>query len=72
VAQFKYLQDIIVLGMLVNGERKDTGGRFIKLKEHGELAGKVEVEVNTISLHFPPERIMDAQEYWDKKRKEEK
>jgi hypothetical protein len=72
VAQFKYLQDIIVLDMICNGERRDAGGRFIKLKTHGELAGKVEVEVNSISLHFPPEKVVDAQGYWDKKRKEDK
>lgn len=56
--------------MLVNGERQDTGGRFIELKKHGPMAGMAEVEVNTIRLHIKPERLVDTQEYWDKKRKE--
>ena len=69
---FKHLQDIIILQMLVNGEHQDIGGRYIQFKPHGPMAGMAEVEVNTIRLHIKPERIVDAQEYWDKKRKEDK
>lgn len=68
--QFKYLQHIIVLGMIVNGESRDVGGRFIRIRPTGDNKGMAEVEVNTVLVNFPPDKIMDAQEYWDKKRKE--
>jgi hypothetical protein len=64
---FKYLQEIIVLNMLIHGERQDVGGRFICIKTSGEKVGQAEVEVNTIRLHYPLDRIVDAVEYWDKK-----
>ena len=65
--QFKHLQEVVILGLLVHGERVDSNGRFIGYKISGPLAGQVEVEVNTIRLHFPVDRVVDAKEYWDKK-----
>lgn len=67
--QFKYLQEVIILQMLINGERVDMGGRFIGIKATGEKKGQAEVEVNTIRLFVPVERVVDSQQYWNNKRK---
>jgi hypothetical protein len=69
VAQFKYLHDIVVLQMAINGDRMDMNGRYIGTKDHGPKAGLFEVEVNTIRIHVEPSRVVDAQAYWNEKNK---
>ena len=59
---FKPFQKVIVLNLLINGDRKDSWGlvqRYVK--------DKVEVEVNSVYLLLSEDRLMDYEEYWEKK-----
>lgn len=67
MSNFKYLQEVIVLNMLINGTHRDTGGKFIKDVIAGPDIGKLEIEINTVYVRLPEERVVDAKDYWDKK-----
>jgi len=69
--RFKYNQHVMVLGMLVNGERIDMGG-FVQGYGRGPATrNKVEVTVNGVHLYFEEDRLMDFSEYWERKRANE-
>ena len=65
--EFKEGQELIVLGMLINAERVDVGARYIA-PARGSKRGQHIVMVNGVRLHFPADRLMDAEEYWRLKR----
>lgn len=67
MSNFKYLQEVIVLEMLINGTRRDAGGKFIQDIKSGPDSGKLEIEINTVYVRLPEERVVDAKDYWDKK-----
>jgi hypothetical protein len=64
--KFSNYQKVIVLNLIVNGERRDSWGlvqRYVK--------DKVEVEVNSVFLLLTEDRLVDYDAYWEQKRKEE-
>lgn len=65
--EFKEGQELIVLGMLINGERVDMGGRYVE-PARGSKRGQHIVLVTGVRLHFPADRLVDAEEYWRLKR----
>lgn len=72
MSKFKELQDVIVLNMLFNDKRIDAGGKYLGQNIFGGNKGLHRVRVNGVELNFPLDRLVDAQEYWDKKNKEKK
>jgi hypothetical protein len=66
---FRPDQEIIVLNFLVDGERRDIGARY---EGEGRGANKHNhvVRVMGTRVHVPLTKIVDAQEYWDAKRRE--
>lgn len=61
---FKPYQTIMVLNMWHDGSRYDMRGTFIKEVSNGLNAGQIQVEVNTIKVHFPETQLMDFEEYF--------
>jgi len=64
---FKEGQELIVLGMLINGDRIDMGARYVEPARRSKRGQHI-VLVNGVRLHFPTDRLVDAEEYWRLKR----
>lgn len=67
--EFKEFQEVIVLNLLVDGERRDMGARY-EGPGRGNNRNKHVVLVMGTRIHVELERIVDAQEYWNKKNRE--
>lgn len=65
---FKEGQEVIILNMLLNGDRRDAGGRYVG-PGRGSKKNKHIVTVMGTHIHVDLDKIVDAQEYWDKKNK---
>jgi hypothetical protein len=50
LSNFKEYQDIVVLGMLCNGNRIDATGKYISLNIYGSNKGLHKVKINGIDL----------------------
>ncbi len=57
------MNDIVVLGLLINGERADVPGAL--LKNTRSNVGFVTVKVNGATIRVPESSIMNAQTYFD-------
>jgi hypothetical protein len=65
---FRECQDIIVLDFMINGERRDVGGRYERPAK-SDSGTRHWVIINTVRLTVDEDKIVDAQAYWDSKRK---
>ncbi len=53
----------MVLGHWENNSRFDVRATFIKVCTDGPNKGMVQVELNTVKVHFPIEKVMDYETY---------
>ena len=67
--KFKNYQRVVVLGMIINGDRRDCNAM---IEGFHLTTGKYIVNVNTILVYLPEDKLMDFGEYWDLKNKEKK
>lgn len=70
--KFKAMQQVMIVDIVINGYRRDSSGRVIQYMTRGIHKGKIEVEINTVRLYYDESKLIDANEYWDKKNKEGK
>lgn len=68
---FKETQEVVVLNMLIDGDRRDVGGRYVS-KGKGTNKHRHIVSIMGTYIHVELERIVDAVEYWKKKNSEVK
>jgi hypothetical protein len=63
---FRLEQEVIVLGFLIDGERRDAGGRY-EGPGRGSNKDKHVVRIMGVRVHVEESKIVDAKEYWDKR-----
>lgn len=61
----------MVMQMIVNGSRRDVIGRYVS-PGRGSNKGRHVVMVNGVRVHVNEDQLGDAQEYWDKRNRENK
>lgn len=69
--KFREGQQVVVLNMLINGDRRDMGGYVVGQGRGKPVRDKIEVKVNGVSLYFPEDRLVDYEEYWASRNKNE-
>lgn len=72
MSKFKPYQEVMVLGFVVNGTRRDVPARFIQYCTNAARRGKVEVMINTVSITLEESQLVDLEAYWKEKNKESK
>ncbi len=55
---------VMVLGHLYNDVRCDCRGLYIGVVNRGTFKGQHKVEVDTVAIHVPLERLMLVEEYF--------
>jgi hypothetical protein len=67
--KFKNYQRVVAIGFLINGERRDVNS----MVEGFDLrSNKYWVNVNSVVVLLPEDRLEDFNEYWTKKNGESK
>lgn len=61
---FQYGDAVVVLGILMNGDRVDAPAKYKGIMQSGPKKNCAIIELNTIKLYLEPDGFMNAEEYF--------
>ncbi len=68
--KFGNFQEVVIPGFMVNGNRMDIGGLIIS-NDFRVNRGKYKVRIDGVLFLLSEEKLVDATEFWQNKRKEQ-
>lgn len=70
--KFNLYQQVIITGFIINDIRyEEVSGIFMGMRYYGEGKNKALVKINSVMIQFDIDRLIDYDEYYQKKRQQE-